>query len=376
MKHAMNLSPRNILFVLIATTFTLASCRPDDTNNLNGVGNIRIGRDTTWTSSKPILLEGTVNIEGATLTIEAGTTIRMGRNGAIVVGEKLQGTLQIQGTSEAPVRIIPQSQEIYWRGIHVLKTTTNSHISYCELEQASAPNNVALELSNINFRIDNLRINKCGGDGLEIHRATPNSSAKISNLYVTTSSGNPIVGDASLLYALGNNITLASPKGGVYLTSGTLTAPRLHFRKFACPYIVRTEVSIDAQQLSFDNGTRFEFERDGALNFGENSETRIQANNVTFTSRAAEKQPGSWRGITVNTAAVGQGSYFRKCEFNAGGGGTGKGNLVLIDVNGLEVSDCLFAHSAGYGIVLISSNIFETTSNRFEGNVLGERKDK
>lgn len=374
MKLTMKFSARGILLLLTAITLFFASCSPDQTDDLNGVGNLRISRDTVWTKNKPILLEGTVNIEGATLTIEAGTTIRMGRNGAIVVGEKQVGSLQIKGTADAPVRIIPSSQETYWRGIHFIKTRSNTHITYCELEQASSANESALELAEVNFPINNLRLINCGGNGVEIHKATPHSP-QITNLYVQTPSGNPLTGDASLLYAFGgnSNITLISPKGGIYLASGTLTADRFHFQNLSCPYIVRTELSIDAKQISFDPQTRFEFERNGGLNFGVYLETRVRAIGVVFTGRGANPQRGLWRGVIVNAHVVGEDSYFRKCVFDAGGGGSEKGNLVLYDVNGLEVSDSHFLHSAGYGIVLIASSIREH-GNKYTDNGLGDKE--
>lgn len=376
MKRIVIFSYRHLFRIFMLTTLVFASCAVDDTNNLDGVGNLRISRDTTWTSSKPILLEGSLNIDGATLIIEAGTTIRMGENGAIVVGEKEAGSLRILGTSAAPVRIIAQSQTIYWKGIHILKAKNDSRISYCELKQAASPNQVALELSEVNFPIDNLKINQNRGDGIEIRKVARDASSNISNLDINTSSGNPLVGDASLLYALGNNITLTSPKGGIYLTSGTLTAERLHFRKFSCPYIIRSEISIDATQLSFDKETRFEFEREGALNLGSSTPTQIKAEQVTFTARTSPQTPGSWRSIIANSSVVGSSSYFRNCQFNAGGGGTEKGNLVLFDVKGIEISNCQFSYSAGHGIVLIDSEIRVNSANHFENNTLGDIKNK
>lgn len=375
MKLTMSFSARSILLLLTAATLFFASCSPEALDDLNGVGNMRISRDTVWTKSNPILLEGAVNIEGATLTIEAGTTIRMGRNGAIVVGEKQAGALKINGTANAPVRIIPSSQEIYWRGIHFIKTRSESRIVHCELEQASSANESALELTEVNFPIDNLRLLNCGGHGIEIHKATPNSP-QISNLYVQTPEGNPLTGDASLLYALGRNITLTTSSGGIYLASGTLTADRFHFPNLSCPYIVRTEISIDAKQLGFDAQTRFEFERNGGLNIGVYSETKVRADEVVFTGRGTDLRQGMWRGIIVNSHVVGRESYFRKCIFDAGGGGSEKGNLVLYDVNGLEVSDSHFLHSAGYGIVLIASSIRELSPNRFTENGQGDKKSE
>ncbi len=375
MKLAMSFSARSILLLLAAATLFFASCSPEALDDLNGVGSMRISRDTVWTKNKPILLEGAVNIEGATLTIEAGTTIRMGRNGAFVIGENQAGALKINGTADAPVRIIPSSQEIYWRGIHFIKTRSESRIAHCELEQASSTNESALELTEVNFPIENLRLVKCGGDGIEIHKAAPNSP-QITNLYVETPTGNPLTGDASLLYALGHNITLTAPNGGVYLASGTLTADRFHFRNLSRPYIVRTEISINAKRLGFDAQTRFEFERNGGLNIGGYSETKVQAEGVVFTGRGADLRQGMWRGVIVNSHVVGRESYFRKCLFDAGGGGNEKGNLVLYDVDGLEVSDSQFSRSAGYGIVLIASSIRELSPNRFTENGQGDKKSE
>jgi len=375
MKLEVSLSPRITLVALLAITLALASCNVDPIGDLDGVGNVRINRDTTWTSRNPILLEGTVNIDGATLTIEAGTTIRMGRNGAIVVGENQAGTLLILGTAAAPVRFIPSSKENYWRGIHILRSTSGSLITHCELEQASYSDASAFVLADANFIIDHLSLKGCEGDGLEILRASPQSSAKINNLYIETPTGHPIKGQVSLLYALGSNITLSAPQGGIYLTSGTLTAERVIFPNYAYPYIIRSELNIDVRKLQFGRQTRFEFERNGALNLGAFAETHIEADGVTFTSRSKTKTPGSWKGVIVNSYVMGRDSYFRNCTFEAGGGSTERGNLILYGVKELEVSNSLFARSAGFGIVLYNGASMREQGNHFNSNASGERKN-
>lgn len=360
----------------IGLALGLAACTRGEFNDLEGVGNMRIAHDTTWTADRPILIEGNVNIEaGATLTIDAGTTIRMGERAAFVVGENSSGGLRIEGTRERPVRILPKSTEVNWRGIHLFRVLPTTRFNYLEIEQAGDGTTPAISILDLNFPIRNTRLDRCGGDGIEIARVSPANIPWLQDVSIQTDNGNPVSGHVSLLLALDASLRFTAPRGGIYLRSGSLTAASCYFYNYTCPYIVRSELSIDAARVDFDPETHIEFERDGALNFGSYLKTAIHAQRVAFTgiSRYSRYTSHSWKGVIVNTNVVPEDSFFRECLFQTGGGGNEGGCLVVYDVQGLEVSASRFLQSAGYAIVLVgSAAIRERSQNLFEDNRLGD----
>ena len=365
--------PRFSFFFCLLLLFTLgfASCKLDDPNDLNGVGSLRIERDTIWKSDNPILLEGTLHIEGATLTIEAGTTIRMGERAKIMVGEQKKAGLRILGTANQPVRITAQSKESSWRGIHFLKNNGNSRIHFLELQRAGQGDTYALSFQNLNFLVTDSQLLDCEGNAINIQQCAATTEPYLRNIYIQAAHGFAIYGHASLLSALGGGLKLTSPNG-IYLTGGSLSLKRCTFYNYNCPYVVKSEIAINAEEVTIPPNTRFEFERDGALNFGQFTTTRIHADNVTFTSRSTTKNPGTWQSVIVNTYVLGAQSYFRKCTFEAGGGGEVEGALVVYDVKDLEVSNSHFAHNRGYGIVLYGAQLKNEKGNTFSSNTRGD----
>lgn len=356
--------------LLHSSLVVLFGCTQNEDNSLDGVGSILIDRDTTWTANRPILIEGSVNIEGATLTIAEGTTVRMGANAAFIVGERRAGGLRIQGTQERPVRILPKSTELNWRGIHVVKSLETTHINYLDVEQAGNENTPAMSILDLDFPIHNTQLIRCGGDGIEIAHVTPSNRPWLHEVSIQTDTGNPLSGQVSLLLALDGTLRLTAPHGGIYLRNGTLSTTMCYFYNYSCPYIIHSELLIDASIVDFAARTRIEFERDGALNFGVYQRTAIHADGVTFTARARR---GLWKEVIVNDKVVAGDSYFRHCLFEFGGAGNEKGSLVIYGVRNLEVSESIFAHGAGYGIVLVgAASVYDRfRSNIFDSNYLG-----
>ncbi|MGP1363157.1 MAG: hypothetical protein ACTTKZ_05680 [Bacteroides sp.] len=357
------------IYSVLLAAISLVACTNDDKDEFDNIPSLRITRDTIWTANKPITIDGTLRIEGATLTILAGTNIRMGENASILIGETVPGALNINGSPDLPVRIIAKSRGSYWRGIHFLKTKPGNFIHGLELRQAGNQEAPAISIRDLNFAITHLKLLECGGNGIDIARAS--NLPLLSNIEIQAFNGNPIRGDASLLLALSLNIHLAT-NGGIYLTSGTLNTPRCFFPNYGCPYIVRSEIAIDANEVIFDELTRFEFERGATFNFGQLNRTTLCINKVTFSAHMP--QIGGWRGLVINDRVDPYTSYIRNSIFEYGGGSNERGNLIVYNLKGLEVSNSIFRYSAGYGIVLYSSTL-RGQDNFFEGNTSSNIKN-
>jgi hypothetical protein len=127
------------------------------------LNNPNIQSDTTWSSSKPIVIRGGLMISpGATLTINAGCRLFMHYNAPIVV----KGSLQIRGSVDLPVRIRgDRLDEPYrnfpgtWPGIQIYSGSTNNRFQHLILEQAEIAVSVAPQL--IDTLQPSLQMDRC-----------------------------------------------------------------------------------------------------------------------------------------------------------------------------------------------------------------------
>ena len=79
-----------------------------------GPGGDHIAADTTWTGTMNVTATTTVDA-GVKLTIAAGTTVKFGSSGALVV----KGTLDVPGTKAQVVNLVPASTGDHFIGISV-----------------------------------------------------------------------------------------------------------------------------------------------------------------------------------------------------------------------------------------------------------------
>lgn len=119
--------------------------------NIQGQDAIRydgltINSNTTWTAGKPYLISDTIRVEaGATLTLDAGTRVRMKDKSAF----KISGSMKIAGTVDAPVEIIGyrtgnvastipyELMSGQWGGIYFTEESRNNEFSHATIRNSS-----------------------------------------------------------------------------------------------------------------------------------------------------------------------------------------------------------------------------------------------
>lgn len=107
---------------------------------------IRITGNTTWKAGKPYLISDTVRVApGATLTLEAGTRVRMKDEAAF----KIDGTMITQGTADNQVEIIGhrtgnvastipyELMSGQWGGIYFTSESRNNQFSHTSIRNSS-----------------------------------------------------------------------------------------------------------------------------------------------------------------------------------------------------------------------------------------------
>lgn len=131
---------------------------------------VAAGQSTWRAEGGPILITKPVEIPaGATVTVEAGTEIRFGAEGGLIV----KGSLVCKGTENAAVRFLPLSDDPtrdYWMGIRFESDAAapDSRLEHCLILGADC----GLELSNGKVRCDNCMFDRCGRDTIRTNRGT------------------------------------------------------------------------------------------------------------------------------------------------------------------------------------------------------------
>ncbi len=135
---------RHLDFVTNGVTSTVVlDIQSQDAIRLDGA---TINTATTWKPGKPYLISDTVRIaEGVSLTLEAGTRVRMKDKSAF----KVEGTLIAEGTPEEPVEItgyrtgnvassIPyELMSGQWGGIYFASTSTGNSLTGATIRNSS-----------------------------------------------------------------------------------------------------------------------------------------------------------------------------------------------------------------------------------------------
>lgn len=157
------------------------------------LNNLVVKKDTTISSTKPIVIYGGITVkEGATLTIAPGTTIYFHNDAGITVS----GILKSMGTMQSPVILrgdrldnmfdyLPYNYVSgQWKGIVFNENSYGNVIEYTDLH--SAYNGIVADSSDIAFQkviISNSTIHNCQGVGVSIMY----SKATIENTQITNS---------------------------------------------------------------------------------------------------------------------------------------------------------------------------------------------
>lgn len=236
---------------------------------------LRIARDTTITSSRPIVFQDTITVaEGATLSISAGTTLYFSNTAGIDV----YGTLRSEGTAEQPVTLrgdrldklfpyLPYDRVSgQWQGIRFHKDSYNNLLSYTDLH--STYNGVVCDSAQTNqtkLTIANSTIHNCQGFGLQaINSRIEVYNSQFSNTLFACASF--IGGDAQL-----TNCTFAqfypfdSNRGSALSLSNALGTTDYPVQNFTAINCLATGYADDVVNIAIKEGVVFNYHFDHCL---------------------------------------------------------------------------------------------------------------
>ncbi len=362
-----------ICLMLLALTATLPSCdlfNPDDDSEDNIVlVNSDITTPTVWLASNTYIVETSINIDGTTLTIEPGTTIKFSAGAYLSVGQHNNVTFIANGTPEKPIIFTSNSATpapgAWWGLWFYSNTLSNSSMSYCEVKYAGQYDSEAIsveaKMTMINCTVKYAKkIGIKSTEGFVLF--TGNTIEDIGTHAISINAkGVHTIGE-------GNQITCGS-NYGILVNYSQIEEPVL-WKEQTVPYYLESPLDID-NAFTLMPGVTIKFNANGDIEFGKNNNTTFTAvgtleKPIVFTTAASSPAPGAWYGLYFYSN-LSSNSKMKYCIVEYAGKDYDRANLNLYELNGFTIENCTIRNSSGYGIYS-SNSIWSNLSNIFTGN--------
>ncbi len=306
-----------------------------------------IAGDTTWTAANsPYVVTGNVYVykdssNAATLTIEAGVTVKFNSNVRLQIGHGYNlGILIVNGTADAPVLFTSAGESPApgdWGGIYFQDKTVDAKtvLNHFTVEYAGSGTNAGIYLENAAPTLNNGLFQENSGVGLYGYGS--NSSAVIENSTFTNNAGSgiyfqdnssPVIRDNTFIgndeYGLRfhpgvnlENMTGNAGEGsnGIRIDAGTVNWKSTWHANDGLPYVVTGNVTVCKDSstpavLTIEAGSIVKFEGNTRLQIGYGYDLgTLKVNGtaaapVLFTSAGDTPAPGDWRGIYFQNKTV------------------------------------------------------------------------
>ncbi|HPQ33956.1 MAG TPA: right-handed parallel beta-helix repeat-containing protein, partial [Tenuifilaceae bacterium] len=361
-------------FMLFALAFT--SCdlfNPDDDDDVILITE-SITTPTTWLGSKTYVVETGIDIDGTTLTIEPGTTIKFKSGAYLSFGWSDNVTLIANGTEDKPIVFTAYASNPApgsWEGLWFYGSTlSNSSMTYCEIQYAGQNDHPAVNLD------EKITMNNCKIQG-----------AKKIGIYAAKGfvsfSGNTIenVGTHAIeieslgVTTLGSNNTITCESNyGIKVRGGDINTPTATITEQTVPYYIDGAINVE-QTLTIQPGVVLKFHADTWIDFGYYESTTLNAvgteeKPIIFTTAASTPAPGAWHGVFFYSHTTSN-TLMKHCIVEYAGDETDNANISIYEVDGLTIEDCTIRYSSGWGIFSWYSS-FNDNNNTYTDNALGD----
>ncbi len=345
-----------------------------------------INYDATMEAGKTYTIDGTIYIDGVTLTIEPGVTLKFTDNSSLVFGFHQEGAKLIAiGTPSQPIKFTstnyyPNSGD--WNNIKFTSGTgSGSTLKYCNFAFGGglSGDNAIIDINNCSVSIENCTIEYSGNRGVDLDNLASFASFKSNTIRNCDKEAICVYANNAHTIGTNNNI-----EGSPILVKGNdfnqEYSKKWLFQKV--PYVIEGTVNVysaPGSKLIIDAGNTIEF-KEGAkfsIGTGNTSGTLVAIGTedslITFTSSESTKQPGDWSGIIFAEGAS-HGCKIDHCVIEFGGINDYKNANIVFNktYSNITVSNCNINYAKGYGIFVDSLSTPTLTNNTFYNNELGE----
>ena len=309
----------------------------------------------------PYRLNGYNYVEGATLTISAGSGFLMNSDAALVI--TTNGGLNAAGTELDSIRFTGfAEQKGYWRFINFEDDAIDANciLDYFVIDYGGgySPNSASLLINN-DATITNSNIRNSNSHGVEIsHDARP----VFNNNTITANNLSPIHGDFECMASIGYGYYTGNIKDFIDLENGTISETGT-LKKQNVPYRLNGYNYIEETTLTIEAGTIVYFNQDAALVVNTNGGLIAEGtenDSIYFTSNVP--QNGYWRFIQFRNAAKDADCILDYCQIEYGGSYSKNSASLLIE-NDASITNSTIQYSDSYGLSIEDDQANPTISN-------------
>ncbi|MBD3224655.1 MAG: hypothetical protein GF313_07990 [Caldithrix sp.] len=346
-------SERIVIFLSLAFLFVALQSCDQVTNNEedddNGNGNIvyhqsTINSNETWTSDKLHVIDGWLNIESATVTIEAGTVVEFTAGAYIQV--RTGGGILADGSNGSIIFTGQTEQKGYWDFIKFEDDANSSQCQFlnCVFKYGGGKdaNSAILIINGSNPSIQNSTVSHSGSHGILINDAA-----------------DPELMDLSFAEITGNNIQ--NTHSGYLKKTMTWKADQVHLIT-SWLYIEEKTVTIEAgATIQLAQGAEMIVREGGGL-IADGS-----TNAITFTGTT--QQAGYWDYLEIEDDANFNDCKLINCVIEYGGGYSDEGAMLYVEGDP-TITNSIIRHSASNGVLLDKGSEPQFSQNTITSNAL------
>jgi len=348
-----------------------------------------ITEDETWYANDNHYIDGTLYLEGNTITIEPGTIIRMRSGAKIQIGSNPDAstTLIANGTSDQPITFTSANASPVagdWDYLFFDEgTNPSTSLQYCIIEYGGGyADYSAMVIVNGNTEIAmdycTLRHSESNGALLDDDNSTFSS---FTNNTINNIAFNSIYLQANTADCIGTNNTItASGTYGIYIEGNTtMSKTAATWKAQTAPYVIGGTVYVQngtGASLTIEAGTTINFTNGAEIDvassdFGSIIANGTSTNPIIFSSASTSPSAGDWDGIFLYEGTTN--SSFKYCTFEYGGGYASYSAIIVVDDNvELTLENSTIRHSEAYGIVLDDDASFASFFNNTMSDIANE----
>lgn len=370
---------RKIIYVIILMSlWVIIGCEenplePEEEEIKNPISGT-ITENTTWETGQVYLVDGGLNISGATLTIQPGTRIEFKSDADIDIEEG--GAIVAQGTGEQPILFTSHNQTAqkgYWKYISITKNANISIIEFnnCIFEYGGGSSaypgmlNIddggAIKLSNSIFRNS-----KTNG----IYLRTDGKFTICENNTITGCDDAPIRIDAKQVHTIGAGNYSGNTKDRIHVYGSNLTTQNVTWKNLNISYFIERSFDIKGIILTIEAGTELQLGSQVDIDIvdaGGLIAKGTETERIVFTSENRLTNQGYWKCLYFGDNDI-TNSIFENCDFSYGGGSAAYPGMLYLNDTKISLVNCQFVGSGGPGIYLSDDAEF----NAFDGNTVSE----
>ncbi|MEA3317616.1 MAG: hypothetical protein U9R54_06630 [Bacteroidota bacterium] len=370
-----------LIILVFAIIIAFASCEDDETDVIITENEVteNITTNTTWETNNVYIIDGTLYIDGATLTIEAGTTIKFKEGAQINIGYSETGSAIIaNGTADDPILFTAYAEDPSagdWDALFFESgTARTTSLNYCTFEYGGGYSTSygIIDLYDAEISITNCTITNSENYGISLNSDSKFSSFINNTISSTASHVIKLYPNAAHTIGAGNIFETTNPSIGILVSAGTYNQTEETWLAQTVSYIIDGTMYLENNAgsiLNIEEGTTVAFTKGSQINVGYRSSTygTIKANGtetnpITFTSSATSKTPGDWDALFLDDGTS-DNSIFSYCTFEYGGGYSSSYGIIDLYDCSVSFNNCTFTNSETFGISLNGGSSFESFNN-------------